>query len=49
MTYFHTYINYDECVYIVKHTDDTNQFLKDILETIDTETNEKALFCCYRK
>lgn len=41
--------DYDECVYIIKHTDDTNQVLKDILETIDKETNEKGLVLLLKK
>lgn len=41
--------DYDECIYITKHTDESNQVLKDILETIDKETNVKGLTLLLRK
>lgn len=41
--------DYDECIYITKHTDESNQVLKDILETIDKETNVKGLALLLRK
>lgn len=41
--------DYDECIYIIKHTDETNNVLKEILETIDKETNDKALALLLKK
>ena len=41
--------DYDECIYIIKHTDETNRALKDILVTIDKETNEKSLVLLLEK
>lgn len=41
--------DYDECIYITKHTDDSNQVLKEILENIDKETIDKGLALLLKK
>lgn len=41
--------DFDECIYYTKHTDGSNQVLKDILENIDKKTNVKSLALLLKK